>query len=574
MTRPWTCIAVGAYLLARACAQVSDDVVTSADYYYDYDSVEEPPEPARAPEASPVAPSPEPPIPPPPPPSPVVTPPPLPPPLPGALPPPEPSSPPESSIQPSSPPPPPESPARPPRPPTQPQVLKYPPEKLASVDDPSYRPGDWLLGRSTYFDAPASWKAKFAPHLFGDLHGNGCGSFTNKGPGLESNDNFTLPLDQAAAIADFDPRFYEGACGTCFEIGCITGPILDVATPENQTKLPLEAGGSTSGRSFYDVDKNALDSYNRTVPGENVLVDPVSGVEWEYTRCWNESRTIYVTIVDVCPCQYSWGTQSICCGPVPHFDLSYWAHEHLAHPTQGKMMLRFRPVNCDTKEPVDARRGASARMGVADVEEKGRRLSMLNGGGDGQRVFVNNASAAPVPRTVPVYRDAISPGWSFNAYKDQWAEISKLGHGAGGSAALCVSVSPGGRMALRCTNCQDTVKPFARVSKIDLWVRSTCATEPRYEPPVYLGVSTTSVYDYALGSTPAEAPCGNKTRVWDHVTGETRRDNCGWRISVPIAALRGCTPAKAAAANSIFLELGRGSPGDAKVCMDEASIAT
>ena len=333
------------------------------------------------------------------------------------------------------------------------------------MDDPSYRPGDWLIGRSTYFDAPASWKAKFAPHLFGDLHGNGCGSFTNKGPGLESNDNFTLPLDQAAAIADFDPRFYEGACGTCFEIGCITGPILDVATPENQTKLPLEAGGSTDGRSFYDVDQNALDSYNRTVPGENVLVDPVSGVEWEYTRCWNESRTIYVTIVDVCPCQYSWGTQSICCGPVPHFDLSYWAHEHLAHPTQGKMMLRFRPVNCDTKEPVDARRGASARMGVADVEEKGRRLSMLNGGGDGQRVFVSNASSELTPRTVPVYRDAISPGWSFNAYKDQWAEISKRGHGAGGSAALCVSVSPGGRMALRCTNCQDTVKPFARVQQ-------------------------------------------------------------------------------------------------------------
>ena len=48
MTRPWTCIAVGAYLLARACAQVSDDVETPADYYYDYDSVEEPPEPARA----------------------------------------------------------------------------------------------------------------------------------------------------------------------------------------------------------------------------------------------------------------------------------------------------------------------------------------------------------------------------------------------------------------------------------------------------------------------------------------------------------------------------------------------
>ena len=141
------------------------------------------------------------------------------------------------------------------------------------MDDPSYRPGDWLIGRSTYFDAPASWKAKFAPHLFGDLHGNGCGSFTNKGPGLESNDNFTLPLDQAAAIADFDPRFYEGACGTCYEIGCITGPILDVATPENQTKLPLEAGGSTSGRSFYDVDQNAWSA----MPGDAAAMQVGSG---------------------------------------------------------------------------------------------------------------------------------------------------------------------------------------------------------------------------------------------------------------------------------------------------------
>ena len=143
------------------------------------------------------------------------------------------------------------------------------------MDDATYRPGDWLIGRSTYFDAPPAWKAKFEPHLFGDVHGNGCGSFTNKGPGLESNLNFTLPLDAVAAVADFDPRFYEGACGSCYEVGCITGPILDVATRENQTKLPLWR--MASGRSFYDVDPNALDSFNRTVPGENVLIDPSDG---------------------------------------------------------------------------------------------------------------------------------------------------------------------------------------------------------------------------------------------------------------------------------------------------------
>ena len=260
---------------------------------------------------------------------------------------------------------------------------------------------------------------------------------------------------------------------------------------------------------------------------------------------------------------------------MPHFDLSYWAHELLAHPLQGKMMLRFRPVHCDTKEPVDARKGATARMGVAEFEENGsNRLNMLNGGGESQRIFVKNASSSSAaPRVVPVYRDEISPGWSFSAYRDQWATISKRGHGEGGSAALCVSVSPGGRMALRCTRCEDTVRPFAGAEAIALWVRSTCATEPRHEPPVYLGVSTMGVYDYALGATPAERACGNKTKVWDHVVSDWR-DNCGWRISVPVSTLKGCSPDKASGANALFLELGRGAVGDAKVCMDEASIVT
>ena len=56
MPRLWTCVALGAYLPARASAQVTDDVVTSAEYYYDYDEVDEPPEPARAPTPSPLSP--------------------------------------------------------------------------------------------------------------------------------------------------------------------------------------------------------------------------------------------------------------------------------------------------------------------------------------------------------------------------------------------------------------------------------------------------------------------------------------------------------------------------------------
>ena len=63
-------------------------------------------------------------------------------------------------------------------------------------------------------DAPESWKKTFAPHLFGDLYGNGCG-FLNKSPERRNvnrnNDNFPFPLDAVAAVADFDVRLIEGA---------------------------------------------------------------------------------------------------------------------------------------------------------------------------------------------------------------------------------------------------------------------------------------------------------------------------------------------------------------------------
>ena len=68
-------------------------------------------------------------------------------------------------------------------------VETYPPEVMLSVDDPAYSSGDGLLGRATYFDAPAAWKTTFSSQIFGDLHGNGCG-YVDKGPGEESNADF------------------------------------------------------------------------------------------------------------------------------------------------------------------------------------------------------------------------------------------------------------------------------------------------------------------------------------------------------------------------------------------------
>ena len=132
------------------------------------------------------------------------------------------------------------------------------------MDDATYRPGDWLIGRSTYFDAPVAWKAKFEPHLFGDVHGNGCGSFTNKGPGLESNSNFTLPLDAVAAVADFDPRFYEGVRRSCYELGCITGPILNVATRERTRRSCRCGAWPTDDPSTTSIQTRWTRSTGRT----------------------------------------------------------------------------------------------------------------------------------------------------------------------------------------------------------------------------------------------------------------------------------------------------------------------
>ena len=57
------------------------------------------------------------------------------------------------------------------------------------------------------------------------MHGNGCG-YVNKGAGEESIADVPYPIDAVAAVADFDPRFHEGACGSCYEIKCMSGPII------------------------------------------------------------------------------------------------------------------------------------------------------------------------------------------------------------------------------------------------------------------------------------------------------------------------------------------------------------
>ncbi len=71
--------------------------------------------------------------------------------------------------------------------------------------------------------------------------------------------------------------------------------------------------------------------------------------------CWG-STPAFVRIIDSCP-QYQdkdgvVTPQLWCNGNVYHFDLSYYAFEKLAHPLYGVMNVEFRPVDCDSRQPI------------------------------------------------------------------------------------------------------------------------------------------------------------------------------------------------------------------------------
>ena len=467
--------------------------------------------------------------------------------------------------------------------PLPPLLRSYPPDVLLRVDDPAYRPGAWLLGRSTYFDAPDAWKRTFDRQIFGDLHGNGCG-YVNKHEGLETRDDFPFPIDAVAAVADFDPRFHEAACGSCYEIRCVSGPILE---DFDGTMWPY-----TDPPGFYEVAPDAKDTRGRKIPARNAGfkgADPADPRrEFETARCWNESRSIFVTVVDICPCAYSWGVQDVCCGPIPHFDLSYWAHETLAHPIQGKAMLRFRPVRCDTKTPVDARLGAAARLATREARNEDGVL--IVGGGSDQRVASFRGSpeggedSKTGRREIVAFRRGPAPGWGLSAYRDRSVALfhresettrdeSDDGTEAG-VVATCFRVSPGGRLLAHCRACEETLKPFAgfRAARASIRVSREAGVDDDVDgpPPVYLGVARRFPFDYARNETRAEEACGRKVNVFGGYATKAKRGDFAV-VRVPASAL-GCDGRRAAASNAIFFELGRASPRDREICVDEVVV--
>ena len=219
-----------------------------------------------------------------------------------------------------------------------------------------------------------------------------------------------LPFDQthAAAAADINPDF-AGSCGRCYEIRCVTGPVPSGFKDPSGTPTSLFKTQDHFYMPRYDA--TVKDSQGRSFPGNPWEKEGIQG-----TVCWgggnnstsSSSSSTWVRIIDSCPDNPNspWCAAK---SSIPHFDLSYWAFERLAHPLFGVMSIEYRPIDCDSKQPMPT----SNALGSGYVSK-----TIYSGTGSPQ------------------------PGWTWQTWKPGYQLFSEKGAGAQGDAAACASPTP------------------------------------------------------------------------------------------------------------------------------------
>ncbi|KAL6758139.1 hypothetical protein V8C86DRAFT_3025649 [Haematococcus lacustris] len=310
--------------------------------------------------------------------------------------------------------------------------------------------GGWIEGRATYYGAPEAVERAYDPTRgagsFGILAFGACG-YTNLPGG-------TLPFarDAVAASADQNPD-YPGSCGRCYEVRCKSGLLLNNERVPIRIVYPDLGGGNISTVGYFDgdtarpylpsINPNVTDGEGRPFPGNMGEAQKVVDV-----RCYDENRSLRVRVADSCPCKQvlpdgapgvkpggEVRRQEWCCGPVNHFDLSYWAMEQLAHPVFGAIMLNYRPVDCTTGAPIPPN-------------------------------FISPYIYSAVT--------GIGPGWGWFSYDAQLARLENQGPTPipGGTKSTCVSVAPKGGLSFRCRQCQRPgFQPFAGRTQLRFWIR-------------------------------------------------------------------------------------------------------
>ena len=426
--------------------------------------------------------------------------------------------------------------------------------------------GEWVRGRATFYDGPRDLKRAFAPlreggeSAWGDVFGGSCG-YVDRRPGgaPQSNADFPWPVEGAVALSDRFP-LYEGSCGQCLEVRCRDGPVpRNPSVPGDETEpvamqrafLPPADPPGAPPRAMWEALPGYADRQGRSIPPRSVLRARLTGTV--DTSCWPGGGSVRVRVVDSCPCVYCprggpCRRQENCCAEAPTLDLSYWAYERLAHPSHGMIGVDWRPVDCATGDP----RAPDPRQ--QDVSR------LLTSGG---------------PR-----------GWALWAWGDADKRLLAPGTGRAGEPSTCLTVAPGGGLALYCRRCQRTLRPIeaaaATGGALELWARRAEGAARGYapvgaggpvEPPALKVVVSRALHDEA-GSLagappPPEVPCARALSL--ETLAPVAEEGAWRRYAVPVAAF-GC-PAGLGANKVVFQDTrgGRGS-ADASFCLADVAL--
>ena len=294
------------------------------------------------------------------------------------------------------------------------------------------------------------------------------------------------------------------------------------------------------------------DDFNRSFPGyPGVPSPPFAGrVKLTSAQCWNESNAIFVRTIDICPCRRpseQGGYNRACCMTAPHLDLSYWAFEKLAHPLFGDMTIQFRPVDCETRQPLSASTAANATSG-----------GVLGGA------------------TSLVYDGDFVRGWAFNSFKVDWANLTLpaggMAAGLSGSSnrnATCVQISgAGGLIGFYCARCRDVFSDAVRVRIRPAQQLSGNPTGGGV-PPLQVVVSRREYNSTSGGG--GEVYCDKKPTLSDAYKTGSGPDGYN-TYTIPFADF-GCTRLDRASANRITLVNPSSNTNDLLTfCIDRLSV--
>ncbi|EIE19971.1 hypothetical protein COCSUDRAFT_67654 [Coccomyxa subellipsoidea C-169] len=292
--------------------------------------------------------------------------------------------------------------------------------------------GGWRQGRATFYGGPESFLQNFddrgppPEYGFGSAVYGSCGYTQQNFTEGVTYDNVPYPKDMLMAVANIDADF-PGSCGRCYEVRCRSGFVLSNGTEIYNTSL---------GYSLPAKAPNALDDF-----GRRWLGNPTANQSQQSVQCWDDDASIYVVVTDSCPCIQTdvntgavTGTNPPCCGDIYHMDLTYWGFQKLAHPLNGIISTSFRPVDCNSKQPLQFSPG-----------------------------FINQT----------IYGDKVETGWGWFPYKHNTVTFWSQGYGVGGSNATCISLGPKqGGITLACRECgRSGYQPFKGASALEFWIR-------------------------------------------------------------------------------------------------------